>query len=146
MTGKLYERYAAGRAGKSPLLLDCAKAWAIGGLICAFGEGLRRLWTALGMGRDLTGLLTSVTLIGLSAVLTGLGVFDKIARHGGGGTLVPITGFANAITSAAIDAKSEGFVTGVGVKIFTIAGPVILYGTCAGFLYGLILWLTSVFS
>ena len=144
MTGKLYARYAEGRAGKSPLLKDCLKAWAIGGCICAFGEALR-LW-ALGTTDDpeTAGLIVSVTLIVLAAFLTGIGVFDKLAKHAGGGTLVPITGFANAVVSAAIDSKSEGFVTGVGAKIFTVAGPVILYGTAAGVLWGLILWLSRL--
>ncbi len=144
MTGKLYARYAEGRARKSPLLKDCFKAWAIGGSICAFGEALR-LWVLRATGDGETaGLVVSVALIVLTALLTGIGVFDKLAKHAGGGTLVPITGFANAVVSAAVDSKSEGFVTGVGVKIFTVAGPVILYGTAAGVLWGLILWLSRL--
>ena len=145
MTGNLYRQYADGRARKSPLAADCAKAWAVGGLICAAGEGLRRLYLPLTDNLDDAGLLVSATLIVLTALLTGLGVFDKIARHAGGGTLVPITGFANSIASAAMDSKSEGFVTGVGVKIFTVAGPVILYGTAAGMIWGVILWLSGQF-
>ncbi len=145
MTGKLYRQYADGRAGKSPLMADCAKAWAVGGSVCAGGEGLRRLYLALGNDVEEAGLLVSVTLIVLTALVTGLGVFDKIARHAGGGTLVPITGFANSIASAAMDSKSEGFITGVGVKIFTVAGPVILYGTAAGMIWGFVLWLSGRF-
>ena len=145
MTGNLYRQYADGRARKSPLAADCVKAWAVGGLICAAGEGLRRLYLPLTDNPDDAGLLVSATLIVLTALLTGLGVFDKIARHAGGGTLVPITGFANSIASAAMDSKSEGFVTGVGVKIFTVAGPVILYGTAAGMIWGVILWLSGQF-
>ena len=145
MTSKLYRQYADGRAEKSPLAADCSKAWAVGGLICAGGEGLRRVFLALTEDPEEAGLLVSVSLIVLTALLTGLGVFDKIARHAGGGTLVPITGFANSIASAAMDSKSEGFVTGVGVKIFTVAGPVILYGTAAGMIWGFICWLSGRF-
>lgn len=145
MTGKLYRQYADGRAKKSPLLADCLKAWAVGGGICAVGEGLRRLYLSFAGDPDDAGLLVSVTFIALTALLTGLGVFDKIARHSGGGTLVPITGFANSVAAAAVDSKSEGFITGVGAKIFTVAGPVILYGTAAGMLYGVILWLAGLF-
>ena len=139
MTGKLYARYADARAKKSPLFKDCLEAWGIGGLICAVGEGMRQFFLSLGIETDTAGLCVSLALIAAAALLTGLGVFDKIAKHAGGGTLVPITGFANAVSSAALDSKSEGFVTGVGAKIFTVAGPVILYGTAAGILYGLIL-------
>ncbi len=145
MTGKLYRDYADGRAKKSPLVRDCAVAWLIGGLICAGGEGLRRWYLTLTGDPEDAGLMVSATLIVLTALLTGLGVFDKLARHAGGGTLVPVTGFANSIASAALDSKSEGFVTGVGAKIFTVAGPVILYGTAAGMLQGLILWIAGLF-
>ena len=141
MTGKTYARYADGRARKSPLARDCVKAFFIGGMICGAGEALRKLCLALGAEEERAGLIVSLVLIVLAAVLTGLGVFDKIARHGGGGTLVPITGFANAVASAALDSKAEGYVTGVGAKIFTVAGPVILYSTAAGTVYGLICWL-----
>ena len=146
MTGKLYARYADARAKKSPLLKDCIKAWGIGGGICALGEGMRRVFLSFGADADTAGLCVSLVLIVLTALLTGLGVFDKIAKHAGGGTLVPITGFANAVSSAALDSKSEGFVTGVGAKIFTVAGPVILYGTAAGVIYGLILCLIGAVS
>ncbi len=144
MTGKLYARYADARAAKSPLLKDCLIAWAVGGTICSFGEALRQLWLSVTGDPDSAGLLVSLCLILLTTVLTGIGVFDKLARHAGGGTLVPITGFANSVVSAAMDSRSEGFVTGVGVKIFTVAGPVILYGTAAGVLWGFVFWLTGV--
>lgn len=146
MNGKTYARYAKARAAKSPLLKDCVRAYLIGGLICAAGEGLRQLWQSAGLSEDNAGAMTSVCLIFLTALLTGLGVFDKIAKHGGGGTLVPITGFANAVSSAAIDGRSEGFIMGVGTKIFAVAGPVILYGTAAGTLYGVLYWLSIVLS
>ena len=145
MDGKLYKRYAEGRAKKSPVLKDSVKAYLIGGTICAFGEGLRKMYTALGLTEDNSGTMPSVTLIFLTALLTGLGVFDKIAKHAGGGTLVPITGFANSVTAAAIDNKAEGFIIGVGGQIFRVAGPVILYGFSAGVLYGVIYWALSFF-
>jgi len=138
MTGELYRRYADGRAKKSPLFRDTAKAWAVGGTICVLGELLRRFFLGTGLSEEHAGLSVSCTLIFITALLTGLGVFDAIAKHGGGGTLVPITGFANAVASAAVESRTEGFVTGVGVKIFTIAGPVILYGTAAGVIRGLL--------
>ena len=140
MECEIYRKYAKARAKKSPLLKDCASAFLIGGFICMIGEALRELYAALGMSMENSSTLTSVTLIFCTALLTGFGIFDKIAKRAGGGTLVPITGFANAVTSAAIDNSSEGYVLGVGAKIFTIAGPVILYGTAAGVLYGVIYW------
>ena len=144
MTGDLYRRYAEARARKSPLLQNCVKAFVTGGMICAGGEALRRGFLALGSTQKTAGVLVAGTLIVLTALLTGLGVFDKLAKHAGCGTLVPITGFANSVVSAAMDSRSEGFVTGVGVKIFTVAGPVILYGTAAGVLWGFVFWLTGV--
>ncbi len=145
MNGKTYENYVAARAKKSPLAKDCFIAFASGGLICTAGEGLTSMYSYFGMSRDNAGMLTSVTLVFITALLTGLGWFDNIAKYAGGGTLVPITGFANAVTSAAIDNKSEGFVLGVGAKIFTIAGPVILYGIAAGTVYGVIYWAVTSF-
>lgn len=140
MTGELYRKYAEGRARKSPLIRNCVKAFVCGGTICAVGEALRRGYLALGANKETAGLLVSATLIVLTALFTGFGVFDKLAKHAGGGTLVPITGFANAVASEAIDSKPEGYILGVGAKIFTIAGPVILYGTAAGAVWGLIYW------
>ncbi len=140
MTGELYRRYAEGRARKSPLIRNCLKAFVSGGMICALGEALRRGFLAIGANRETAGLLVSLTLIAATALLTGLGVFDKLAKHAGGGTLVPITGFANAVAAEAVDSKPEGYVAGVGAKIFTIAGPVILYGTAAGTLWGIFYW------
>lgn len=138
MNGKIYQKYVDGRAKKSPIGKNCAWAFVIGGAICTIGEGLRNLYEYLGLSEDNAGMLTSVTLVFVTAVLTGLGIFDNIAKRAGGGTLVPITGFANAVSAAAIDNKSEGFITGVGAKIFTIAGPVIVYGISAGVVYGVI--------
>ena len=145
MNGKIYQRYADGRARKSPCLKNCAFAFVSGGLICALAQCFTDIYKALGANKDDAGTLASVSLIFIAVLLTGLGVFDKLAKHCGGGTLVPITGFANGVSAAAIDAKSEGFVLGVGAKIFTIAGPVILYGISAGVIYGVIYYILRLF-
>ena len=141
MDKKTYVRYAKARAPRSPLGKDCMRAFLVGGAICALGEGIGELW---GLIPTLTekdvGTLTAVTLVFLAALLTGLGVFDKIAKFAGAGTLVPITGFSNAVASPAIDSRAEGLVLGVGAKIFTVAGPVLLYGTLAGATFGLFLY------
>ena len=142
---KEYPKYAAAHAPKSDLVRDTLRAFLIGGLICAAAQGLTTLWQSLGLSPDDSGLLTSVVLVATAAFLTAIGVFDKIAKAAGAGTLVPITGFANSVVSAAIDAKSEGFVLGIGAGIFTVAGPVLLYGTAAGTLYGVIYWIISLF-
>lgn len=142
---KEYPKFADAHAPKSDLVRDTARAFFVGGLICAVAQGLTTLWKSLGMVKEDAGLLTSVILVGLSALLTAIGVFDRIAKAAGAGTLVPITGFANAVVSAAIDAKSEGFILGLGSAIFTVAGPVLLYGTAAGTLYGVIYWIVSLF-
>lgn len=134
---KNYERYAEKTAKKSPVLKDCIKAFLIGGIICCIGQGFLDLYLRFRLSEDIAKPLVSVTLIFITAILTGIGVFDKIAKHAGAGTLVPITGFANAVVSPALDTKSEGMVLGLGVKIFTIAGPVILYGTVASVIYGI---------
>ena len=128
---------------RSPLLKDCFFAFLIGGIICALGEGIRILLLEFGIEEKSATLFVSLIFIVLAAILTLIGVFDVIAKRAGAGTLVPITGFSNAITSQAIDAKSEGFVLGVGAKIFTVSGPVILYGIAAGVLYGVIYYLTN---
>jgi stage V sporulation protein AC len=144
---KSYKKYAEARAKKSPLLSDCIKAFLFGGLICAGAQVLFNLYhNTLGATYDDASLWVSVTLVFLAALLTGLGVFDDIAKHAGAGTLVPITGFANSVVSPAIDTKAEGFIMGVGAKIFTVAGPVILYGTLAGTVYGIIYWLCQLFK
>lgn len=145
-SNEAYKKYADSRAKKSPIFKDSAFAFLFGGVICTVGQALRNLYLSLGASDDNAGMLTSVTLIFVTALLTGLGVFDKIAKHAGAGTLVPITGFANAISSSAIDSKSEGFVLGVGAKIFTIAGPVILYGIAAGAVYGIIYYVLTAFA
>lgn len=141
-----YRKYAAAHAPKSPVLRNSLRAFWVGGSICVLAQGLSTIFTSLcHMERDYTATLTSVTLIFLAVFLTAIGVFDKIARYAGAGTLVPITGFANAVASPAIDSRSEGLVLGVGAKIFTVAGPVLLYGTLSGALYGVIYWLIGLF-
>ena len=142
---KAYKKYAAAHAPSSHTVKDCFKAFLIGGSICMLGQILLVLYKdALGIVEKDAGTLTSVTLIFLAALLSGLGLFEKIAKHAGGGTLVPITGFANAVSSCAIESKTEGFVLGVGAKMFTIAGPVIVYGVVASVIYGFIYWLMQV--
>ena len=138
---KEYQQYVAERARKSPIVKDTALAFVIGGLICVLGQAVHNAWARLGLSEQDAGTATSCTLVALSALLTGLNLYNKLARYGGAGTLVPITGFANAVVSPAMDFKSEGMVTGMAAKMFTVAGPVIVYGTLASVVYGVILML-----
>ncbi len=117
----------------------------IGGLICCLGQALTNLYSVMGLDETQTGTLTSVTLVFLSAILTGCGLYGRLAKIGGAGTLVPITGFANAVVSPALEFKTEGYILGVGAKIFIIAGPVIVYGLSASVIYGIILYITGLF-
>ena len=144
MTERQYQKMVQAMAPKSPILKNCLKAFCIGGLICALGQVILNAYTALGLDKEQSGTATSMSLVALSALLTGFSLYDNIAKHGGAGTLVPITGFANAVSSAAIEFKTEGFVLGVGAKIFTIAGPVIVYGVSASVVYGLIYWICTI--
>ena len=139
MSKKEYNRYVARLAQKSPLGKDLLRSFLVGGLICVIGQLILNGFTALDLSEQDDAAATSVSLVFLSAVLTGLSVYDDIAKFAGAGTLVPITGFANAVVSPAIEFKAEGFVTGMAAKMFIIAGPVIVYGTVASVLYGLIL-------
>lgn len=142
---KVYKKYAAAHAPASPVVKDCVIAFSVGGLICTVGQGLLMLYRdAIGINEKDAGTLVSVTLIFCAALLSGLGWFERIAKRAGGGTLVPITGFANSVVSPAIDSKSEGLILGVGAKIFTVAGPVLLYGTLAGAVWGVIYWVMSL--
>lgn len=136
-----YQEYVQRLAQPSPLGKDMALAFLIGGAICTLGQLVQNGWMAAGAGKLEAGTLTSVTMIFLSVLLTGLNLYNKLARFGGAGTLVPITGFANAVVSAAIEFKTEGRVLGTGAKMFIIAGPVIVYGTLAAVLYGSVYWL-----
>ena len=147
MDKKTYARYVEARAPRSPILKNCLHAFLVGGGICLFAEGIIQLFTRVGgMPRDTASAWSSIIPVFLGVALTAIGIFDKIAKFAGGGTLVPITGFANAVASPAIDSRSEGFVLGVGAKIFTVAGPVLLYGTAAGTLYGVIYWISTLFA
>ena len=145
MDKKTYARYVEARAPRSPLLRNCLHAFLVGGGICLLAEAfIQFLVLVFDFSRTTASAWSSVLLVLVAVVLTAVGVFDKIAKFAGGGTLVPITGFANAVASPAIDSRAEGFVLGVGAKIFTVAGPVLLYGTAAGTLYGLIYWLCTI--
>ena len=123
---------------RSRIMRDTALAFIFGGLVCVGGELLSRLYASLGIEGDVAAMLVTVSLILLASVATGLGIFDRIAKYAGAGTLVPVTGFSNAVVSEAMDSASEGVVMGVGAKIFTVAGPVILYGLASGVLYGVV--------
>ena len=136
-----YANLVKRREKPSPLLKDCALAFLIGGAICVLGQLIREGWLSLGLGDQDAGTATSASLVLLSVLLTGLNVYNKIARYGGAGTLVPITGFANAVASPAIDFRSEGLVTGMAARMFTVAGPVIVYGVIASAVYGVFLCL-----
>lgn len=143
MTNRDYAKYVNKKSPNSPLALDMLKAFLVGGLICAVGQGLIDAFTSAGLDREAAGTAESMILIFIGAVLTGLGIFDKIAKFAGAGTLVPITGFANSIVSPALEFKSEGYITGTAVKMFTVAGPVIVFGVVASVLYGVILVLVG---
>jgi len=131
-------------APKSPSLKNCIFAFLIGGFICALGETVFQLCEKVGLSEELARMTCSVSLIFLSVLLTALGVYDNIAKHAGAGTLVPITGFANSIASPAIEFKSEGFILGMAANMFKIAGPVIVYGTVASVIYGVIYWICEM--
>ena len=141
MSPKEYKNYVEQKARKSPIVKDVVLAFVIGGLICVVGQAIQDGWSAMGLNQEDAGTATSICMVLLSALLTGFNLYNKIARYGGAGTLVPITGFANAVVSPAIDFKSEGFVTGMAAKMFTVAGPVIVFGTLASVIYGVILML-----
>ena len=145
MTEKEYGKLVKDLSPKSPMWKDCLLAFLVGGLICALGQLFLNGYTALGLDETDAGTATSMTLIALSALHTGLSLYDDIAKFAGAGTLVPITGFANSISAPAVEFKTEGFILGVGAKMFTIAGPVIVYGVSASVVYGLIYWITTLF-
>ena len=140
-TPRKYQQYVRQKQRKSPLAKDLTLAFLVGGLICVIGQLIQDGYAATGLSREDAGTATSISLVFLSALLTGLNLYHCIARFGGAGTLVPITGFANAVVSPAIDFKAEGFVTGMAAKMFLVAGPVIVFGTLASAVYGVILWL-----
>ena len=143
MDAKEYKRLSDKKAPKSPILKNCIWAFFVGGSICTLGEALSKLYKGFGIEEEIASSLVSVTLIALSMIFTGLGLYPKLAKHAGAGTVVPITGFANAVSSSAIEAKSEGYVLGVGANMFKIAGPVIVYGITASTICGFIYWLIT---
>ena len=138
MSKSQYAAFVKARSTPSPIVADTIKAYIIGGGICVFGQFLKGFYLSHGMGDILSSTAVSITLIAITALLTALHIFDKIAKFSGAGTLVPITGFANSVVSPAIEYKSEGFVTGLAEKMFVISGPVIVYGTASAFICGII--------
>ena len=144
MTEKEYDALVREMMPRSPIWKDCLCAFMVGGLICTLGQGFINFYTWLGLEKEAAGTAASMSLVALSALLTGLSLYDNLAKHAGAGTLVPITGFANAISAPAVEFKTEGFILGVGAKMFTIAGPVIVYGVSASVVYGLIYWILQM--
>ena len=141
ITPQMYSEMSKDASPKSNSKVNVPVAFLVGGAICALGQLIMSVLMNCGLDKEDAGTWTSIILVGLSSLLTGLGWYEKLAKHAGAGTLVPITGFSNAISSCAIEARSEGYVLGVGTKIFTIAGPVILYGCSASVVYGVIYYL-----
>ena len=145
MTEREYGRLVKEMSPKSPLKKDLVKSFVVGGLICLLGQVAVNCYKGLGLEQQDASTAASMTLVAISALLTGLSLYDNIAKHAGAGTLVPITGFANSIAAPAVEFKTEGFILGVGAKMFTIAGPIIVYGVSASVVYGIIYWITTLF-
>ena len=139
MTNEEYNEYLKKMSPPSPLGKDMLKAFLVGGIICCIGQGLIALWGSFGLSEKDAATATTITLVFLGAFLTGFGIYDRIAKFAGAGTIVPITGFANSVVSPALEFKSEGLITGTAVKMFTISGPVIVFGLSASVIYGIIL-------
>lgn len=144
MSKEEYGAYVKKMSPNSKMLPNLFKAFAVGGAICCVGQAVLGLFASLGLAKELAATSTSISLIFLGAILTGFGVYDDIAKFGGAGTLVPITGFANAVVSPALEFKTEGFITGTGAKMFIISGPVIVYGISASAIYGIIIWIVGL--
>lgn len=144
MTKQEYDKYVRSMSPKSPIWKDMFNAFWVGGIICTIGQAVLSGFQGLGLEETDAGAATCVAMVFLGALLTALSLYDNIAKVGGAGTLVPITGFSNAVVSPAMEFKSEGFVTGLAVKLFSIAGPVIAYGVCASVVYGIIYWGTAL--
>lgn len=144
MSNQEYAKFVEGRMPASPLFRDCILAFLFGGAICCIGQLITDGWTAFGFMKEDASTAATICMVFLGALSTGLGFYDDIAKYGGAGTLVPITGFSNAVASPALEFKTEGLITGTSVKIFTIAGPVILCGVCASVIYGLVLWVMQI--
>lgn len=144
MTEREYGKLVKKRSPNSPIWKDCLNAFWIGGIICTIGQILLNWYTSMGLEKQNAGTAASCTLVAISALLTGLSIYDDIAKIAGAGTLVPITGFANAVAAPAVEFKPEGFILGVAAKMFTIAGPVIVYGVSASVVYGLFYWISTI--
>ena len=144
MTEKQYAKLVGEISPKSPILKNCIWAFVVGGGICTLGQAFLELYKYLGLDETDAGTACSMSLVALSALFTGLSLYDNLAKHAGAGTLVPITGFANSITAPAVEFKTEGFILGVGAKMFTIAGPVIVYGVSASVVYGFVYWISQI--
>lgn len=144
MTNQKYAEMVKIRSKDSPLAKNCVKAFCIGGVICMLGQGILEIYQAIGIDEETAKTLCSVTLIALGVLLTALHQYERLAKHGGAGTLVPITGFANAMSSPAIEFKAEGLITGLAAKMFVIAGPVLVYGTSAAILYGVVYYFSTL--
>ena len=144
MTNEQYRQYAEQHMPRSHTRRNALRAFIAGGCICAIGQGFIELYTALGLDKDGAGAACSVTLIFIGAVLTGLGLYDKIAKFAGAGSLVPITGFSNAVVAPALEFKTEGMILGTAAKMFSIAGPVIVYGVSASVVYGVVYWVMGL--
>lgn len=144
MTEKEYDALVKEMMPASPIWKDCANAFWIGGLICVIGQFFINRYASLGLDKEMAGTAASMTLVALSALLTGLSLYDNIAKHAGAGTLVPITGFANSIAAPAVEFKTEGMILGTAAKMFTIAGPVIVYGLSASVVYGFVYWIIQM--
>lgn len=144
MTEKEYDRLVKKLSPPSPIWKDCLLAFLVGGLICALGQFFMNRYADWGLDQTDAGTATSMTLVALAALLTGLSLYDNIAKFAGAGTLVPITGFANSIAAPAVEFKTEGMILGTAAKMFTIAGPVIVYGTAASVVYGIIYWICTI--
>ncbi len=145
MDKKEYKKHAEKTAAKSPVLKDCCIAFLVGGGICCIGQAFSSLYSYIGLGDDTVTTFVPITMIFLGGLFTVLGLYEKLAKYAGAGTIIPITGFSNSIVSPAIEYKTEGLVLGVGAKMFTIAGPVIVYGVSASVVYGIIYWITTLF-
>jgi len=139
-----YKKLVSERTPPSPIFRDCLMAFLFGGAICTLGQLILNIWMTLGLSREDAATAETLTLVFLGAMATGLGFYDRLAKHAGAGTLVPITGFSNAVASPALEFKTEGLITGTAVRIFTIAGPVILCGVCSSVIYGVVLWIMGM--
>lgn len=145
ITNEEYKKMVDKASPNSPVAMNCLKAFVFGGGICLFAQILNSIFLRLGMSEENARIAPSAVIIVITAILTGAGIFDKIARHAGAGTIVPITGFANSVVSPALEFKNEGFILGTAAQMFTIAGPVIVYGTAASFIYGIIIYIFKLY-